>query len=174
MKTVMQKHVLVILLLSLFASMDCFAKPITSSVPINPHASAEVRRVLKTIYDIKAKGQILSAQHLYLVEDYNEVKHVKKLTGKYPAVVEFDLLGFNKSPRKKEQYFKFAKDWYRKGGLIAVSWHETNPELAVLDEGGYAHGTKKKMDQERFNQVITPGTELYKRWLEHLDFAAQW
>lgn len=142
--------------------------------PINRNASPGVRSILNYLYEVKGSGQILSSQHIFLREDYNEVEHIKNLTGKYPAIIEFDLLNFNKSPKHKEQYLRFAKDWYRAGGLVAVSWHETSPELDVLDEGGYKYGTKKRMSQERFNEVLKNGTDLQNKWLEHLDLAAQW
>ena len=142
--------------------------------PVNPNAFPAVRFVLKYIYERKDRGLILSSQHISLTKNYNEAEHVRFLTGKMPSIVEFDLLNFHKIPARKERYINFAKAWCKAGGLVAVSWHETSPELCVLDEGGYQYGTKKKMTQERFEDVLKEGTELNRRWRDHLDLAACW
>jgi len=142
--------------------------------PVNPTASPAAVEVLRYIYEVRDQGKVLSAQHVYLQDDYDETRHIHKLTGKHPAIAEFDLLGFRESPEKKSKYIDFATKWSAAGGLVAVSWHETSPELQVLDEGGYATGTKKKMAQAVFDKVVTPGTELHGKWIEHVDHAAKW
>ncbi|WP_320040571.1 glycosyl hydrolase [uncultured Desulfobacter sp.] len=142
--------------------------------PVNPNATPAMRSVLNYIYDVRGRGQILSAQYITPPANYNEAEHVRTLTGKLPAFVEFDFLSFHKMPERKEYFLNFAKAWYRAGGLVGVCWHETSPELAVLDEGGLKHGTRKKMSQEQFADTIKEGTELNRRWLEHLDQAARW
>ncbi len=159
-------------LLSIINSYGSESSP--QSQPVNPNALSDVRFVLKYIYERKDRGMILSSQHISLTKNYNEAEHVRSLTGKMPSIVEFDLLNFHKTPARKERYINFAKAWSKAGGLVAVSWHETSPELCILDEGGYQYGTKKMMTQERFEDVLTEGTELNRRWRDHLDLAACW
>lgn len=142
--------------------------------PVNTGATPAAQALLQYLYSVRDRGKVLSAQHVYLDEDDNEAEHVAKLTGKYPAIVEIDLRDFKRRPDLKERRLNFAKAWHQAGGLVGVSWHETNPELSSLDEGGYQYGAKKKMSQARFEELITPGSELHQRWLEHVDLAAGW
>jgi mannan endo-1,4-beta-mannosidase len=173
------KQLLIIMAVCALGS-SCVSLPFASPRPANPKASPAARSVLEYLYRVKKEGSVLAAQHIYLHHvaarggKRNEVEHIHALTGKYPAIIEFDLLGFRENPRKKDLYLDFARQWYEAGGLVAVSWHETSPELPVLDEGGFQHGTKKRMTQDRFNDVLKQGTVLNKRWLEHVDLAAEW
>ena len=142
--------------------------------PVNSDAVTGARAVLEYLYSVRDSGHTLAGQHVYPATDYSELEHVRKLTGDYPAVAEFDLLGFHANPARKRLFFERIRRHAARGGLIGISWHETSPALATLDEGGYAHGTKMRMGQEDFEKVLTPGTELHRRWLEHLDLAAGW
>lgn len=145
-----------------------------ASEPANKKATAGVRTALKLVARVQQAKGILAGQHVYLNSAPNEVERVKQLTGKYPAVAEFDLLGFHQDPQKRDRYLAFAKDWHAAGGLVGISWHETSPVLDALDEGGYSKGTKKRMSQKEFDQVVTPGTKLHTKWLDHVDKAALW
>ena len=142
--------------------------------PVNPGATDSARRVLDYLYKLKKENKIMAGQHVYLSSSPREYVHVHNLTGEWPAVIAFDLLGFNKNPKERRTYLKLAKEYWKAGGLVSISWHETSPALSTLDEGGYSHGTKKRMSQEDFEKVVTPGTKLHERWLEHVDKAAGW
>jgi len=137
-------------------------------------SSNDTLDLLDFLRGVRSGGRVLSAQHVYLEKDYSEIQHIHALTGKYPAIAELDLLDCHRYPDKKTRVLEFAKQWSKDGGILGLSWHQTSPELASLDEGGYRRGTRKKMSQARFNELLDEDAPLGQRYLAHLDLAAQW
>lgn len=162
------------LILCLALILACFMPALRAAAPANPDLNEAGRKVLDYLHRLKEENKTMAGQHVYLGSSPREHRHMKDVTGSWPAVFGFDLLGFHKNPDKRRTYLQLAKKHWEAGGLVSISWHETSPVLKELDQGGYSKGTKKKMSDAEFKKVVTPGTTLHKRWMNHLDLAAQW
>ena len=138
--------------------------------PINLNATQGVRNVLNYLYNVRDTNKVLTAQHFagnhYSINDsQNEAKHIYDLTGKWPAIMGADF-GWNYAGVASS-----AQQYWASGGLITICWHETNPSTPSNGSGPWEE-VILQMSQTDFNQVITPGTNLYNRWLAHIDLMA--
>lgn len=142
---------------------------------INPNASQEVNEVLEYFYNAQQQGKIISGQQLREYE-HTEVNHVYNLTGKYPAIVGYDMIFSNDGTwqsvqEEREWIVQNATEHWNNGGLVTISWHQTNPLDPYPDVEGW-DSLLTGMNQQQFNEMITPGTNLYNKWLNHVDMIA--
>lgn len=137
--------------------------------PVNQNASPAVKKVLKAIYKVKESGKFLTCQHIMertpdIFSLKSEYKHVYEVTGKYPAMLGVD---FYQDPSAA---VKCAIQQWRRGGLVTVTWHQSSPLKGF--QGGW-NTVSTTMSPADFKELITPGTTLYKTWLEHIDRMAE-
>src|SRR5258708_2510987 len=93
--------------------------------PVNPNASAGVKKVLNLLYDIKGK-YILSGQQNYNSDLNTFSDSAKAITGKYPAVWGTDFINWGDKdlgPQIVEEAIKKSKEGY----LVTLMWHEGRP-----------------------------------------------
>ena len=149
------------------------ATPPPHAAPVNPNATPEARELLKRIDDISG--------HYTLTGQHNFPNHVSRwsdrvydLTGKFPGVFGSDF-GFSAGEDKdsiegRPAMIEEAKRQYRNGAVIALCWHEVRPtddEPVTFRDSVQGHLT----DYE-WNELLTPGTDIYKRWVEQVDVVA--
>ena len=132
---------------------------------------SELMTVLEYVYDLE--DQVIFGQHVAgrptvggILEEYYEA------VGEYPGAIDFDMLDL---PYKDDAYisqvlcelYEFAS----KGGIITTMYHWANP----ADEGEYTsrHYRGVLGSKEKWNEVLTPGTELNRRWMVELDTGAK-
>jgi beta-mannanase len=142
----------------------------TSFKPVNPNASPSVRNVLAAIYKVKEEGKLLSCQHIMertadLFANRSEYKHVHDVTGKYPAMIGADFLG------DPSAAVSIAIQQWKRGGLVTLTWHQSSPAIMFMGE---FKTVQTKMTMEDFQQIVTPGTQLYNTWIDHIDRMAQY
>lgn len=136
--------------------------------PVNENATQNVKKTLNFLYNIQGK-YILSGQ-----QNYNSDRNVfsdsaKNITGKYPAVWGSDFMNWGDKdlgPQIVEEAIKKWKDGY----LITLMWHEGKP----TDEPPYdfEKNVKGKLTDAQWDELITPGTDLNKKWLAQIDVVA--
>ena len=159
----MKKYSTIIVFLLCFYSVKA-----QKMAPVNPNASAGTKKILNFLYDIKGKN-ILSGQHNYNSDRNVFSDSAKNITGKYPAIWGSDFMNWGDKdlgPQIVEEAIKKAKEGY----LITLMWHEGNP----VDNPPYdfEKNVKGKMTDAQWNDLITPGTTLNKKWLSEIDIIA--
>jgi mannan endo-1,4-beta-mannosidase len=146
---------------------------VTHATPVNPDATPEARELLKKIDQISG--------HFTLTGQHNFPNHVSRwsdriydLTGKFPAIFGQDF-GFSGGEDKdsvegRPSMIEEAKRQYRNGAVIALTWHAVRPtddEPVTFRDSVQGHLT----DFE-WTELLTPGTDLYNRWVEQVDVIA--
>lgn len=106
--------------------------------PSNPNAQQCVKNVLKYLSDI-TYDKIITGQHTQTMS-MEEFFHIKKITGREPALLGFELLSYSPNinyndtdeacmTEVTENYgtLKRAWEWAGKKGLITFTWHWFSP-----------------------------------------------
>lgn len=93
------------------------------SEPVNPEASKEAVRLLEFLRDNFGE-KIISGQQ---VPDSgnDEIKHIAKVTGKYPAIRFADMYPFsnNGGDLSEDDTIDAALEWSSEGGITGLMWH---------------------------------------------------
>ena len=136
--------------------------------PVNPMASDGVKKTLRFLYDIKGK-HILSGQQNYNSDPNTFSDSVKVITGKYPAIWGSDFINWGDKDLG-EQIVAEAIKKSKEGYLVTLMWHEGKP----TDDPPYEFSKNviAKMSDADWNDLVTPGTALNKKWLAQIDVIA--
>ncbi|MBB5057956.1 beta-mannanase [Granulicella aggregans] len=144
-----------------------------NAAPVNPDATPAARALLQEIDSVSGHAT-LSGQHNFpnTVSRYSD--RIYELTGHYPAVFGQDF-GFSGGEDKDSTLGRPAMiqeviRQYRSGSVIALTWHSVRPtedEPVTFRDSVQGHLT----DWE-FRQVLTPGSDMYKRWARQVDVIA--
>lgn len=102
--------------------------------PANPESQECVRNVLKYLSDISGE-KIITGQHTQTMAQ-EELEKIKSVTGKEPALLGFELLGYSpninyfdtddeciKEVVENCGTLKRAWEWAERKGLITFTWH---------------------------------------------------
>ena len=144
-----------------------------SALPANPNATQEARALLKEIDQISGRAT-LTGQHNFPNDLSRWSDRIYDLTGKFPAIFGQDF-GFSGGEDKdsvagRPAMIAEAIRQYRNGAVIALTWHAVRPtddEPVTFRDSVQGHLT----DFE-WNELLTPGTEIYSRWVEQVDVIA--
>ena len=143
---------------------------------VNPNAQPEVQRVLDYLEENRGNRLILG-QHTQTMEQ-PELEHIRRITGKLPALCGFELLGYSPNIRPEDSgeecmtevvnargTLRKAWEWARLGGLITFTWHWFSP-LGGNDKSFYA----EKTDYDAAKAVMegTPEHEALCHDLDHM------
>jgi len=138
--------------------------------PVNANATPEAKALLSYLYSISGKG-IVSGEHVFVgaPDMYVYSDYVKALTGKTPKLLGFDFINYYKEGNP-ELLIKEVYEKYLEGHIIALMWHTGRPQ----DDApfGWKESVQAKMTDSEWTQLITPGTDLYKRWMDRVDTIA--
>ncbi len=155
----------------IFSWLTCNVLSTYTAEPINPNASKNAKVVLEYLQSIQGK-KMLAGQHvIYGGKADQEIGHVVETTGKYPALIEFEGGIFAQKyhedyTKRQDQLVKDAKDYWDKGGLIAICWHWGNP----LKPNNTYPNTKIKFNIEA---ALEEGTPEHKAMIIDLDVTAK-
>lgn len=121
------------------------------TTPCDPQALPCVHQLLAFLNSIEGK-HILTGQHTQSVP-MEEAEHIYEVTGKYPAICGFELLGYSPNIRREtanEECLKEVDDaygtvecalnWARKGGIVTFTWHWFSP-LGGKDKSFFTENT---------------------------------
>jgi len=161
----MQMKTFFLFFFTLFVSFQLTAQ---RHSPVNPNASEAVKKVLNLLYDIKGK-YILSGQQNYTGDLNTFSDSARAITGKYPAVWGTDFINWGDKDLGPQVVQEAIKKW-NEGYLVTLMWHEGKP----TDNPPYdfEKNVKGKMTDAQWNELITPGTALNKKWLGQIDVVA--
>jgi mannan endo-1,4-beta-mannosidase len=145
------------------------------TLPVNPNATPEAKRLLEYIYSISGK-KILTAEHEQLYVMSKDVDSIAKLTGKYPAIWggEFgfsderhDVDNIKYRPKLLQEILKQHAD----GSLITMTYHQAPPTIG--EPCGFSPGVIGKLTPGEYHDLLTPGTKLYESWKTIADRLAE-
>jgi mannan endo-1,4-beta-mannosidase len=142
---------------------------------VNPNASSECRALMSYFKDIYGK-KIITGQHTAAANG-PEIEHIKRLTGKKPALRGFDLLSYSlKTETEKPSDHKIieinenrgsvekAIEWNKKHkGIVTFCWHWYSP-TGGKDKTFYTENTDFDL-----NKALIPGTEEHTSLLADMD-----
>lgn len=152
----------IILFAFLLLSSHVFCQPFE---PVNKDASPEAKKLLAYLYSINGK-YILSGEH---GGGNRFLDSVKSITGKYPALWGSDFIWSGPNGGGQRVVDQAIAN-YKKGYIIALMWHQGRP----MDSPpyGFKQSVQAKITDEEWQQIITPNTELNKKWLAQIDTIA--
>lgn len=150
-----------------------YTPPQPNAIPVNPNATPEARNLLGEIEQISGH-RTLTGQHNFPNHVSQWSDRIYDLTGRFPAVFGQDF-GFagggdKDSIEGRPAMIREARRQYRQGAVIALTWHAVRPtddEPVTFRDSVQGHLT----DFE-WNELLTPGTNLYNRWVEQVDVIA--
>jgi mannan endo-1,4-beta-mannosidase len=140
---------------------------------VTPDASREAQALLQFLYSISGK-YTLTGQHNYPNTKDASTEQAAKYSGKTPVIYSQDW-GFAKDGDKdsylaRPDIVEEIKRQHKLGSIITICWHAVRP---TDDEPVTFRGSVQgKLTDEQFNDILTPGTELYKRWCAQVDTIA--
>lgn len=155
----MKKIVALFLLLGSIQTVAQRAKP------VNKNASPEVQKLLSYLYAINGK-HILAGQHNYNEEPNRYSDSVKAMTGKLPALWGTDFIWNgtqDNGPAIVQETIRKHNDGY----LVTLMWHQGRP--TDNPPYGWKESIQGKLTNAEWQQLITPNTDLNKRWLAQID-----
>ncbi|MBR1738855.1 MAG: beta-mannosidase [Ruminococcus sp.] len=146
-------------------------------IPADPDAQDCVRNVLRYLSDI-SYTKIITGQHTQTLA-MEELHHIRRVTGKEPALLGFELLGYSPNINyldtdeecmtEVENNFgtlKRAWEWSAKKGLITFTWHWFSP-LGGRSKSFFTENTD--FDASR---AVIDGTPENKALLSDMDYMA--
>jgi mannan endo-1,4-beta-mannosidase len=141
--------------------------------PVTPHASPEAVALLKYIQGLSGK-HTLTGQHNYPNTHDTSTLQAAAAWGKTPAVFGQDFgfaaPGDKDAAAARPDMIAEAKRQYANGAIITLCWHAVRP---TEDEPVTFRGSVQgKLTDEQWNELITPGTALNRRWCDQVDVIA--
>lgn len=149
------------------------AETSSHAAPVNSNATPEARALLKEI-DAISGDYTLTGQHNFPDSVSRWSDRIYDLTGKYPAIFGQDF-GFSGGEDKdsvegRPSMIEEVKRQYHNGAVIALTWHAVRP---TDDEPvTFRDSVQGCLTDFEWNELLTPGTDLNKRWVEQVDVIA--
>jgi len=147
--------------------------------PVNPKATKEARALLKAICSVSGKS-ILSGQHNFPNQLSQHSDNTAKVAGKYPMIWGSDF-GFTGGSDKdsiagRDAMIKEAKRQHEAGSIITLMWHAVRPtdDEPVQPGTGWTGSIQNRLSDFEWEELVTPGTELRRRWEAQIDVAARY
>ena len=145
--------------------------------PCNENSSEQVKNVLNYLYDMQGKG-LITGQHTQ-TRICEELKYIKEVTKKQPALCGFELLSYspniNIEMTDEDCILEYENnkgtleniwEWANKKGLITLTWHWFSP-LYGHDKSFFTRNTD--FDAEKATQE---GSKEYSALISDMDYMA--
>lgn len=136
--------------------------------PADPDLIPEARAVLTYLESIYHVKSLAGANGLAAVES------IRKACGKEPAIVTFDLSGWNSPPWGASynsvvaRTLQQVKAWHEKGGLVTLQLHWVHPSNPDGSAWVSQHGKKKPSPPFAFADALKPGTKAHGELMRDL------
>ncbi len=158
---------LCILILTALLSVGAMAQETAHFFPINPNATPEAKELLARLYQAVDSGQILSGLHHNELfgsrykADLNRIEEAGKVE---PLIWGGDLAW------DAGTVIEMATEQYQLGHIITLMWHAERPQ----DSGpvSFKNHTQGKFSNEQWEDLMTTGTIMNKRFIAKLDSIA--
>ena len=151
--------------------------------PVTPNASPEARALLELLHQTSGKYTFTGQHNFPNTKDRNS-QFAARYFGKRPVIWSTDW-GFAKqgdtdSYLARPDIVQEAKRQHQMGSLVTICWHAVPPTanepVTFRPEPGAASNAlasvQGRLLDEQFKDLLTPGTELHKRWLAQVDAIA--
>lgn len=135
--------------------------------PVNVNATEEVKMLLDYIHSLD--GEILAGQHSYNENPSSFYNKAKEISGKAPAVWGTDFY-WNGKDDPGERVVKEAIGKYHEGAIVTLMWHVGQPKHDP--PFSWRESVQGEISKKEWDDMLTPGTELYQRWAEQVDQVA--
>jgi mannan endo-1,4-beta-mannosidase len=152
--------------------------------PVSPNASPEAVELLRLIYNISGH-HTLTGQHNFPNTKDASTRRTTEIYGKVPAIFGQDFgfaaPGDKDAAAARPEIVAECKRQYARGALIALCWHAVPPTadepVTFRPRPGSAStnrlaSVQGRLTDEQWNDLITPGTELYNHWCAQVDVIA--
>jgi mannan endo-1,4-beta-mannosidase len=180
------KSIAIGLLLCLLCGACSTTKPgksVSGPVPVTPNASPEARALLKFIASLSGQ-HTLTGQHNFPNTKDTSTLAAARAYGKVPAIFGQDF-GFA-APGDKDavaarpDIIAEVKRQYAQGSIIVLCWHAVPPTadepVTFQPIRGATNqnlaSVQGRLTDQQWHDVITPGTELNKKWCAQVDVVA--
>ncbi|MBN2449147.1 MAG: discoidin domain-containing protein [Lentisphaeria bacterium] len=144
------------------------------AVPVDPDLIPEARAVLAYL------ESVYSMRTLSGTSGNDVAGYVYEVSGRLPAIVSFDLCGWN-SPTWGKTYTPVvegavasARAWWERGGIVAMQFHWKHPDNPEGSAWVGKHGNKPPSGPYDMANVTRPGTPAHDRFMgdlaKHADY----
>ena len=134
--------------------------------PVNPNSTTEVKDLLEYLYSLKGE-KILSGQHNYVRANYRSSDSLYAITGKKQVVFGLDF-GDKKS---RDEMLQHVVQRHEKGYIITLMYHQGAPVDSIPPH--LPHPVRYVMNEQEWQDLVTPGTKIYKNWIADIDSVAE-
>ena len=141
---------------------------------INPDADDNAKRLMKYLTDVYGK-KILTGQTAQKGISSFEVKTIYEVTGKYPAVIGFDMIDYSPSRVNNganSDAVEKAIEFDKKGGIVTFCWHWNAPEKYITGIWWSAFYTNAAADINLADIMNGKDPEGYDLLIEDIDAIA--
>jgi mannan endo-1,4-beta-mannosidase len=149
--------------------------------PVNPNATPEARALLKYIQSLSGK-HTLSGQHNFPASGERNTLFAAEYTGKTPVVWSQDFgfaaEGDKDSYLSRPAIIEEAIRQHKKGAIINLCWHAVPPTAdepvtfqpkSGADPSSPLASVQGRLTDQQFRDILSPGTDLYKKWVKQVD-----
>ncbi|MCX8036695.1 MAG: glycoside hydrolase family 26 protein [Candidatus Sumerlaeia bacterium] len=136
--------------------------------PADKDLIPEARAVLKYLESIYGKQVLAGANGTKGIES------IRRVCGKEPAIVTFDLSGWNSPPWGKsytsvvDKTIESAKSWWEHGGIVTMQLHWIHPANPDGSAWLGVHGRKSASPPFEFAAAMKPGTKAHEELMRDL------
>jgi mannan endo-1,4-beta-mannosidase len=138
--------------------------------PVSPGATAEAKALLARLKAAQGEG-VMSGQENSLTSLSESTKAVAAATGRQPAIYAAELSPIGESVASlalaRQALVKEALSAHDRGAVVSLSWRAQRPT-----DGAPPDAHSQLTDYE-WNDLLTPGNSLNKRWCEQVDEIAE-
>ncbi len=141
--------------------------------PVSPNATKEARLLIARLVNATGKG-VISGQENSAQNVTSGFDQVFRLTGKYPLIYGQDLEISKESgvevSAARQAIFEEAKLQSQNNVIISLTWRPGRP--TDNEPASFKDSVNGQLSDFEWEQLLTPGTHLYQRWLAQVDALA--
>jgi mannan endo-1,4-beta-mannosidase len=134
--------------------------------PVNPEATEEVRELLAYFYSLSGE-RTLSGQHNYAWELQRSTDSVIAITGRNHVVWGSD---FGRHSARDSMLQEVIRK-HAEGHIITLMYHQGAPVDSIPPH--LPHPVRYVMNDQEWQDLVTPGTRIHQNWLEDIDQVAE-
>jgi mannan endo-1,4-beta-mannosidase len=129
-------------------------------------------RTLNYLYSIRGSGTVAGMHERYSQTPSRFTEQARQVSGKYPGLWSGDFL-FDDNRRYRQNMIEEAKRRWNSGTMINIMYHSCNPVTANIGEECWwddrVKGPRSTMSNSKWQEIITDGSVLNRKWKQWLD-----
>jgi len=140
--------------------------------PVSPTPTAGAKSLLGRLHSVSGKN-VLTGQENTISALSGATDHVFEVTAKYPLIYGADLGITQESgldlKTARQAVVDEAKRQHQNHSIVCLTWRAARP---TDDEPASSDQMARGLSDFEWNELLTPGTNLYKRWSAQVDAVA--